>query len=834
MQVEQALYGECRGAHSLLASSGDDAVSTAIVQRLDLPDTAPPNVEWSPFLRGFPCQDRYVLSRTFHDTGASRGGMVFSHALLAPLDELVATSDLQPLLKLLATSDQHRPDANTIQLTYAEASIPQPIDLIEAAEALAAKGTLPVVRPGHVGFDDLVAALWAHLPQEIRRNFVFRLSFGPRDLVEQPMPAVVCTPPEIAARWSEYPVIRAGTFRGPGSLAAGILSGRENATALIEFMQRMGVKPAAFSDLRLAEQAYLLHIGEETLERCVGVMRLVEKLAPNSDAGGDGKNLLIRRLCDTMSDGTAEEILLLRNLQLSAFPSPTRVWTALEGWMAANDYARGQDVGMLSVLENATTNHAAVQGWQGAICNGLAAAARSATSSFPSAFWRWAKVRSKIITAIFSYIPAETGVEERLASTAPRALDAEVAGILGSLALSQGWLCLHGTVLSASTSASDAARRQVTVDTDLSFFKGLQAALQRAKPTELIKCALEIGDPRMARLAGEAVAGEPGLLAGLDLALSRVQAIWREALAIEPESWQGPSDPAEAFHSILDHLLDSGEADVILLERLSKTPIADLSTYRRRPEIWSRVGHDARQNLLTATVSGWLENAASVEVPFIPERDLEAALLESEDLERTLDTLIPDRVGAAVRVIAALSRYREQRFLELLKKLTLLTKSLPASDAESIGRLVLKHRWEDVAGNLLGQFRSGRLDLKPALRACCDMFSLWDRLMFGLVPISEFEKWEAFLDLAAELYPSGPDHAGLWERADGDDADLSTGGDGRTRWRNAIRKVRFGKGPRPSTLLARMREDFPNNKRIPHLTGDPLFDGNVGENLRNA
>ena len=104
MQIEQALYGECRGGHSLLASSGDGAVSTGIVQRLDLPDTAPPGVEWSPFLRGFPYEDQYVLSRTFHDTGASRGGMVFSHALLAPLDEIGETPDLGPLLKLLATS----------------------------------------------------------------------------------------------------------------------------------------------------------------------------------------------------------------------------------------------------------------------------------------------------------------------------------------------------------------------------------------------------------------------------------------------------------------------------------------------------------------------------------------------------------------------------------------------------------------------------------------------------------------------------------------------------------------------------------------------------------
>ena len=260
MQIEQALYGECSGGHSHLASSGDDAVSTAIVQRLDLPDTAPANVEWSPFLRGFPYQDRYVLARTFLDRAASRGGMVFSHALLAPLDELAETPDLRPLLKLLATSAELRPDAITVRLPCTEAVIPEAIDLLDAAEALGATGRLPIVRLGHVGFDDLVVALWAHLPAEIRRGFAFRLSFGPRDLVEEPMPALVCTPRAMAAGWSEYTVIQSDTFHAPSSLAAAILSGHENATPLIEFMQQIDVSPATFPDLRLAEQAYLLHI----------------------------------------------------------------------------------------------------------------------------------------------------------------------------------------------------------------------------------------------------------------------------------------------------------------------------------------------------------------------------------------------------------------------------------------------------------------------------------------------------------------------------------------------------------------------------------------------
>ncbi len=834
MQIEQALYGESRGGHSLLTSSGDDSIATAIVQRLDLPDTAPPDAEWSPFLRGFPYQDRYVLTRTFHDTAASRGGMVFSHALMAPLDELVENSDLQPLLRLLATSDGQRPDATTVRLPCTQSPVPQAIDLVDAAEALAAAGTFPVVRLGHIGFDDLVVALWAHLPPEIRRGFAFRLSFGPTDLIDQPTPALVCTPRATAGRWYEHPVISTATRDEPDSLAAAILSGNAGATPLIEFMQQMEVRPATFPDLRLAEQAYHLHIGEPSLEGRAGVIRLIEKLSPDPDAGDAGKRHLAQRLCDALSVARAEEILRLRNLQLSAFPEPKRVWKAVAKWLAENSYAQDQDAEMLSVLEDATTSDAAVEEWRGAILNGLAAAARSANSSFPRAFWRWTQMRPEIVDAVFPLVPAATGVEERLARAMPHTLDRVAAATLEPLALSRDWLRFHGSVLSASVSPSDAVRRQVAVDTDPSFLEGLRAALRRAKPAELVECALEIQDPRMPRLAGEVVAKNPELLAGLDFTPTAAQAVWREALAIEPESWHGPTNPAAASYSILDRLLDDGQTDAMLLERLSDTPLADLGNYPRRPEIWSRLGDDARHKMLARTATAWLKNAAGAHGPATPEQELQTAILEDDELGQTLDTLIPDRAGTAVRIIAALSRYDEQQFLQLLGTLMSRTMYLATPDAESIGRVVLQRRWKNVAAYLLGQLKSGRRDLEPALRTCCDMFDWWDRLVYGLAPISELEKWDALQELAAHLYSGGPNDQGLWERAGGDDADLSTGRDGRTRWRDALRKVRYGKGPTPSAMLARMMEDFPHNEGIRHLAGDPVFADTVAHDLREA
>ena len=434
---------------------------------------------------------------------------------------------------------------------------------------------------------------------------------------------------------------------------------------------------------------------------------------------------------------------------------------------------------------------------------------------------------------MFRHIPVEAGVEERLAAATPRKLDEAAAEALVTPALSRGWLRLHGALLSASCFPPDAARRQVAVDTVPSFVEGLRSALRHATPAEVVECALEIEDPRMPPLAGEAVANDPGLLAALELTAIEAQAIWREALAIDCESWRGPADPAATFHSILDRLLDGGETDPLLIERLSETPIADLGSYPRRTELWSRVSGVTLANLLAATANGWLRRVAGGRVPFVPEHDLQSIMLENEDLEPTLDALIPERVGTAVRIVASLDRYDERRFQRLIERTMSRTTSLATPDAEGIGRLVLERKWEDAASDLVARYESGRRDLEPTLRACNDTLGVWKRILLGLIPVPEKERWRAFEDLATELYPAGPDEEGLWERAGGNDADLSRSGNGRMRWRKALQKMRKGRGPTPSALLAAMMEDFPNNERLLLLAGDYMFGGGVSDGSRS-
>lgn len=824
MRIEQALYGEDRdrGGHSLLEASRNDEIASKVAQRLDLPDAAPPGVEWSPFLRGFPYRDRYFLSRTFLDTRASRGGMVFSHALIVSLDQLVRTFDLRPLVKLLAADERSRPLVEAVDLASVETQPPESYDLMDAAEAFASMEKLPAVRVGHVGFDDLVVALWARLLPTMRRNFAFRLSFSPDDLVEDITPALVCTPHAVVGRWAGYRVIGSGIVQEPTSPGSAMLSGRGNDALFLEFMREIGAEPETFRDFQLLDQAYKFSMKQQTLKNCIGAARLIEKLSPDSKVGRDRKDAFIRQIMEVIIEANAEEILLMRNLQLSAFPSSERVWRKLEVWATESVYPHNQDHHMLQALKDATSDNAVV-GWRAAFLGGLAAAARARKPDFINAFWRWIQICPDVVDSTFCHVMAEKDFERCIAEAAPHNIDEEIAGTLLALARSRGWLRMHGVVLSTTCRPLDSVRQQIAVDTDQSFIEGVRFSLRNAKQKEILNCALEIGEPRAISLAGEAVARQPNLLRSVDFSELNAQAIWQKALVINSESWRGPVNPKAAIYIVLDRLLDGERVNSSLVDQLSLSPIADLGGYPHRAKVWRHVDGFARDNFLATTVKGWLERAADSHAPFKPEPELQSAILVADALEPTLNRLCLDHFGTVVRIISALDQYDENRFVSLIRHVIANLFSLSASDAEGIGRLILNRRWMEAAHYVVREYQSGRGDLKPTLRTCYHILSFWTRLSLRLTPLSESEKWDALADLATDLYPGGPNEKGVWERAGGNDSDLLLHENGRTQWRKALQNVRRGAGVRPINLLNSMKEDFPNNERILDLSNGSIF-----------
>jgi len=827
MRVEQAIYGEVRGGHALRLASNRNRVPPELAFRLDLPDTAPPGVAWSPFVSGFPYGDRYVIARTFADSTASRAGMVFTHAVIAPLAEMTATADLRPLFALLVEAPEPPNALDACDVPTPVSTPPSTADLIAAAEALTAKGDGPAVRVGVQGFEDLAIALWFRLWPELRRKFAFRLSFSPHDIVETPQPSLVCTPTSLAARWTGHQIIGAPASTTI-SRAAAILSGAADAEPILDFARQIGARLDHFADLPLVERAYELgSCSSPSFGDCVAVLRLVERLSPDPEVGMAGKAKHINRLSSRLQSATVSEILLLRNLSTTGLPAARTLWTSLESWAASNTFAQADDPTFLSAIADAFSTATAVEPWRKSILAGLVSAARSPSPWFSTAFWRWAETRPSILMALADHLPLDRDLETRLSETVARIVTPDAGKAVMTIALTKRWLRLHGTAAGASLSPREAVHQQLSVDPDPSDFDGLRAALRRATPAQALAIALETAEPRMLHIAAEEVARMPQLLKDVDFSSASAQQIWAQGLALNVEAWRGPRDPQRSFIAVLEDYLDGGVIHVELIEALSTTPVADLSDYARRAELWPRLADPTRTNLLAATARGWLDRASKGYVAHAPDPQLETAILAGDYLDSTLHALAATDVGCVARIVSILPGMGEPRFLRWLGTWAATARSISSNDAEALGRLVFERRWRRVIDELVKLVRMGRGDVKQALRVCHDMIDIFTRWSLGLSAVSYEDKWIVLEDLASFLYPSGPDHNEIWARAGGRDADLRSFGSGRSRWRDAIGQMRRGRVPRPDQLLDQMGQDFPNNDKIRYLASDPdLTNGN--------
>lgn len=825
MIIEQAIYGEVKGGHGLRATSGDRALAIELASRLDLPDNAPPGADWSPFVSGFPYRDWYVIARTFRDPNAGRAGMVLSHALIAPIEALVTTPDLRPIFEQLITEPTVPADISALNIVLSKTLSPAVSELPATAAALVTRGaTGPVVRVGYQEFESLVVSLWGQLWPALRRGFGFRLSFGPGDLVEVPQPSLVCTPASLVGRWQGHRLLDR-FMSDVTSLASGLLSGNGAGEPVRTFAEMIGAEPSSFSELPLLEQAYRLAVLEpDSISNAIAAVRLVERLSPDLSHGEVGKGNLLNHLILMLESASPSDILTLRNLQLHGFAQSERVWTALVHRLADNPFLDSQDAAFRNVVTDALKADKASAEWRRAVLDGLSGAAHKSEEPFPAALWRWAEADPALTEPLWSHLGVSKPLEVRLVQVAPTQIGRDAVKPILAYAKKNGLFQLHGASAAAAYAPLEAIRLQVSVE-PMHANDGIRMALKRAMPAQVVACAVEVGDPRLVLFAANAVAKKPELLAKIDMSNNLARAIWAAALEHNLNAWRGPADPRSAFDQVLVDFINGVVVPPELIDCLANTPLGDLSAFSHRTELWSKLVAPVRDRLLHATGAAWLQNAEAGRVCSSVEPALCNAILGDRTLDTLLERFASGRIAEAIQLVAALGEFNENRFRRWLGTASDRTSQIPQTDAEVLGHLVVKRRWQEVVNDLLRMLRGGRNDVRPALRASVSLVSYLDRWLYGLSQVTPTEKWDSLVDLASQLYPFGPDQNGLWERAGGEDADLGWGGNGRSRWREALGQIRRGGRPRIEKLLREMQKDYEANTELRYLADDCEFGG---------
>lgn len=817
MAIAEATFGAVGNSHGLIAASPGAAKYTAlIVGRTDLPSTAPSGVDWQPFESGFSENDAFFLSRTWPDRAAQRGGMVFTHTLIAPWKEIDTPDGLARLFAMLPEgSDRSRPvtDRPLAPAIPANASqhLGRLLDLLLSNKQ-------PIVWVGETGLAETLAALWPLLPADLRSIVGFRLSFGTENAAI--LPRFVATPASLAQRWTGKPVLDPRTAPPPLSDVAASLLAPETGERIRAYADRFGVQPATVQDWAMLQQVWALSDAEgESAASLLMQLRFLVVLSPKASAGVDGKTALAKSVATALSDGSAQQIAAMRNLNLANWPDNDAVYKAVRAWTSA--HAGIDDAGDAEgVWTNAFARTDTAPAWQTAVLAGFDEAAKTSDAAFWRAWWRrWAST-PELIAPVLDRLPNRRKIESAIIGAAPEAIDPEIAERLLAASASKHWLVLHAVVAVRSRPLLEALERHLQVDADEAHTDGLAAMLADRDGAARVATALRFKDPRLLAFASEAAAVDRNLLNTFDAN----DATWRQilvgAVRRDGEVWRGLAD-LSATRVALMALIRDDALEGEFVDAMSGTDVADLSEIADREAIWDKLPDPSRQHFINRTAQGWLHAFdGGANNPADLEDVLHAAVIGAAVASPFLESATP---AIALRFFEAFADASEQLALAWLRHLKEDHRTLSAADAERLGRLLKDRRWHRAASALASLMHTDQgLIFAPAammLRGMLQFAELQRLWVQGILPVdSDDEVWRMFENVAAKLYPSGPNDSALWSTAGGDPSDLPFGRSGRTLWHNTLRDMRRGRHDVTAPdLLSAMRADYPNNSDLKWL-----------------
>lgn len=839
MVVEQAVFGEEHGGHALLNKSMVDTSTLAsLVWRTDLPGAAPSGVAWNPFLSGFPHGQYYVLQRSFPDISASRGGMVLTHALLVPIEDISEVPDLRCLTaKLMQINDSRSAALEPIMLEITkdqralQTSNELPYGTLAMANALVSAVKSPVVWVGQKGFEEAVFSVWVRLWPAMRRNFSFRLSFSPQDCQDLP-PTVVSTPSPLKSRWSGYTLIDL-TEKGPDVDASNLLLETSLAADLKMFADEISAKVNSFQDLQLIDSCRKYrNLTDPTADERLAFVRLLGRLSAAPDSGASIKARAIKQLTAAIRAMDSTEIGSLRNLDLSAFSQRDAIWDAIAEWMERHAVSSASsDEKLRRMLQLAVSTQSR---WSGALLEGFDKAANNKNDGLGANLWSWWLADQSLVDGLFPRLPADASMEGVLLRTSAENIPVTVATLLIGHSALRKWIRLHGMVVGKIYDANHAIDLQLQVDQGPQYLDGLRLAVQAASSEDLILATIARKEPRLVNLSAERIANRPSLCAGFDAQDSTWLELLVAASKSNPEIWKALPKGRSLMYELLDNILAGAKnVHTALLSYLATTPLADIVAYPRRSEVWQKLPKEVAPSILTATAEGWRrEILKDTNFNLGVEPTLEAIVLREPEVSRFLRERIPNQLATAISLFSRFTSLSERQFDQWLVAVLREVHSLDVYDSVSIGQLVSKRKWQSVALRLSNDLKNyGRRDLRPALRECKNLLSFRER--WGLYragsldasQISSEEQWEALTHAVLDLYPSGPRENKIWSRSGGTESVLHVGGTGGSQWQEAIRLLRLGGGGQitGAMLLREMAKDFSGNEQLQWLLRQSEF-----------
>ncbi|MCP4696123.1 MAG: hypothetical protein GY862_04650 [Gammaproteobacteria bacterium] len=836
MLVHQAVYGERNQGHALIsASAGKNSFFKELTPYTDLPGMSPPNTPWEPYVSAYVRQQNFILSKTFLDSKAPRPGMVRTHALLLKLEDAVRLEDLNLLLWLLPDTPRYGNDISldAVELeislrderTRSDISHTPGIESVAHALVNNTNGRQPVVWIGQKGFIETVTRLWKNLWPEARENFSFGFSFGPPD-VEHRNLTLVATPEKLENRWHGFPIVHYSDQMTPDSLAEMFLLGLPEGEALACFFAELDATLERISDSKMLERChgYFTALEKADANAVLALMRLLCRLSPDPNKGRAIKEKVPARFIERMKAGGSSTLLGLRNLDTRPFRNASNLLEkTVTPWIHANiRKSADQDARENAALINAAfAPHNPV--WNEAVLKPVAEALADGKTEMAPVLWTWWQSERALVEKLDAMIPKHREVERALAEKCPAQLPEDLGKNLCAFATQRKWYCLHAAAASAFLAPAAAFYEQLRVDKDNTHLDGLRLLSGKVPAEETLAIALSGTDERLFRIAGERCSRHPVLFSRLDVREKAWRMIWLHSIEKSNSFWQGVGEPEKIIPILMDLVLEGKLIEDALLLKLAATQHGNLIEYPRRSEVWAKLDKRVADAFLRTTAEGWTERFRTTPgFETTVERPLEDMIFNTVAFqEKLLDASQPNALSIGIALFSYFNRLTQYTFRDWLRNILDNHPRINQVDALLLGELVRRNRWRLAARLFYDCFYKDRIDLKPALEKCLDMFSGFEHFFLKIYMykdgVSEDDWWKALTDVVTELYPHGVEEEKIWNRADGESQLVNTQKEGISQWESALNTLRKGGGGEqitPSKLLKEMTDDYPRNEKL--------------------
>jgi hypothetical protein len=811
--VHRAIFGEVKGAHDLIAASPDspEGVLADLASRYT-DRLLPAQISWKPYSCGLPVRGHYVITRTF-PVKATRSGMVQTHAVIVPLDAL-NDMPLECLFDLLPAEPQFPVvEPTTVELSenFGSASTETAIPPgYPSLVRMLLNGRVPIWL-GQDHFEDIVRFLWHKLWPEARRDFKFRISAEPNDILDLPA-TLVCTPAELRSNWKSQQFVDFDLKASPNtSLSESLLFGLPDGEGLRNLRKRLGVFPAQLAGLRRLEQ-YVNMLAQDTPDSIGTAVRLMKFMFPEPAQCGAEKARLLNLFAQKTVNGIEQDVIALRNLDVSAFSQGySSVQQMISEWVA-KQVSHGQ-VGV--TFSRAVLLE--VHPWKQVADEAMFDAFETWSANHARVLWHWWVSDPVLIAPSSVLIPKPPdGVEKDLLQTRPANIPSSARAELLKLCSERHFYLLGSAILSdaADLSVVEKLKTQLNLFVDPLQEAGLPEIATLVSGAELVDAALIIQDARIVDLAGLAVTRQPDLLAGMNARDLSWRAIWISALEKGQDLFDGITQPNLVANDVFDTLLGGSIIESALVERLAITQSSDLINYRRRSEVWGLLSETARRESISTAAQAWLSRFPN------------EASLGSKDLEPELENEIIRLWRSTPSLLSAVSLLEFwQLFSSTLTETDFVNwlshnSQMTPLEAIGIGKLIHENSWPEATRDVIRRARCGRSDLLPTVHQLWSNVALWDKLHFSVFTsepvMKEDEWWEAFYDLSIRLYAYGVQQNNIWTEADGDGSRVKSG-TGREQWHDALNLLRNGGAGGTMTiegLLHQMRHDYHSNSEL--------------------